>query len=210
MSQVRKCSKDDVFYEGEKCPYCNKVQDKIVSSDIRKQLSKFLSGVLRHFPEDFDIDIDENGWADTKKVLSASKQKYDWVDLESVVAVVMTDDKGRYEIDGSKIRATYGHSIDINLGNSDDPIPDVLYHGTSRSNLSSIASYGLEPMSRQHVHLTDSEQDARNVGKRHGNDVIVLEIDVSSLLQDGYNVNKRGKNVYTCSENIPPEYVDKS
>lgn len=209
MKQVRKCSEDDIFYEGEECPRCSKVQSHIISGDSRKQLSKFLSGVLRHFPEDFDIEVDSSGWTSTKDVLRASKEKYSWVDLESVVAVVMTDSKGRYEIDGDKIRATYGHSINVDLGDSTDPIPKTLYHGTDSSNLGSIVRQGIVPMSRQHVHMTDNFDDARNVGKRHSSDVHVIEIDTEEMLKQGYDINKRGDNVYTC-EKVPPEFVTKS
>jgi len=61
-------------------------------------------------------------------------------------------------------------------------------------------------MSRQHVHLTDSVDEARNVGERHAVDAVVLRIDAARMLSDGWDITKRGKFVYT-TEKVPPVYI---
>ena len=37
------------------------------------KISKFLSLILRHKPEAFDIKLDKNGWADVSDILKALK-----------------------------------------------------------------------------------------------------------------------------------------
>ncbi len=33
---------------------------------------------------------------------------------------------------GGRVRAAYGHSVDVTLDGTDDPVPATLYHGTAR------------------------------------------------------------------------------
>lgn len=206
MSSVYKCEADELYFT-DNCPSCGSNGKHIVSSNNRKQISKFLSGLLRHFPDDYNLDISEQGWADTREVYEALQEKYSDVNLDKIYAVVSMDDKGRYELNKGKIRATYGHSINVNLEDNNDAVPDVLYHGTSEDSVSSIMSDGLKPMSRQHVHLTDDKDEAQNVGGRHSKDVVLLMVNTVNLMNNGIDIVKRGKMVYTCDK-VPSEYIE--
>lgn len=64
--------------------------------------------------------------------------------------------------------------------------PDVLYHGTGEQSLASILEQGINKGNRLYVHLSETIESAVNVGKRHGNPV-VLVIDAKRMVEDGYN-----------------------
>lgn len=176
----------------------------------KKQISKFMSGLLRHFPDEYDLDYSSDGWFDVMEVLDCIQEKYNSVSVKDIETIVNEDSKGRYEFDSKKnrIRAVYGHSIDIDIEDEEDnDIPDVLYHGTPISNKSSILNVGLQPQSRQKVHLTEDKNEAKKVGKRHSDDILVFSINTSELINDGFKIsNPSGNSVYTISE-VPAKYL---
>ena len=97
--------------------------------------SKRLSSVLRHVPESVGLTLDAAGWADVEALLAA----LGWTraELEHVVA---TNDKRRFALDGSRtrIRASQGHSVPVDLGYAARTPPAVLFHGTAERNLPQI------------------------------------------------------------------------
>lgn len=177
----------------------------MIDGEKREKVSKFLSGLLRHYPERFGIEVDEYGWANLRDVLKVLRDRYG-VNRKALDLIVKFDPKGRFEIKDEKIRARYGHSIPVRTDWSESgEIPKVLYHGTSPKNLQSILKEGLKPMKRLEVHLSESFEDAIEVGKRHHPNPVVLIIDVESLLKSGFKVRKKGK-VYTV-DYVPPEFI---
>lgn len=193
--------------EGDSCPVCARSLDPVLSGSRRRRLSKFLSGALRHFPDDAGIDLDEAGWTDFEELVAAADRQYDWADERALAAVIATDPKGRFERDDGRVRAAYGHSVAVDLESGGTPVPDMLYHGTAPRNLDSILSDGLRPMSRQQVHLSGTVEAAREVGARHADDPVILAVDAAAMLEDGHEITKRGREVYT-TDRVSPEYLD--
>jgi putative RNA 2'-phosphotransferase len=210
---VRRCD-DHGFFEGEECPRCGASGAHVVDGGRRRQLSKFVSGALRHFPEDAGLELDEHGWTTLPDLAAAVESKYHWPDRGTVDAVVATDPKGRFERDPGtggdpdRIRAAYGHSVDVTIDDEGGPVPDTLYHGTAPRNVAAIAEEGLRPMNRQQVHLSASVETARAVGNRHDDDPVVLEIDAAAMERDGHDVAKRGEATYT-TDRVPPAYLSR-
>jgi putative RNA 2'-phosphotransferase len=204
--EVRYCEADG-FFEGEQCPTCGESGRAVVGGSRRRQLSKFLSGALRHFPEDAGVELDDAGWTALSSLVVAVERKYDWADRETVVGVVATDPKGRFERDGAgRVRAAYGHSVDVRLDADDGPVPDTLYHGTAPRNVAAIREEGLRPMNRQQVHLSEGVSDAREVGRRHAEDPVVFAVDAAAMLADGRDIARRGTATYT-TDRVPPTYL---
>lgn len=85
-------------------------------------------------------------------------------------------------------------------------MPDTLYHGTAPRNLESIRAEGLQPMSRQQVHLSGTRRTARAVGERHTAEPVVLAVDAATMLADGYRIAKPGRETYT-TDVVPPTYL---
>jgi len=135
--------------------------------------------------------------------------------------VIESDPKGRFEWTeadwtesgdsqppaGGRVRAAYGHSVDVDLGAADTPVPDALYHGTAPRNVDAIREEGLRPMSRQKVHLSGTREEAREVGSRHADDPVVFAVDAAAMERDGHRVVKRGRATYT-TDRVPPEYLE--
>lgn len=176
------------------------------------QLSRFLTWALRHEPREAGLNIDSHGWVDAYDLTTAAQDQYEWVTPRHVAAVVSTDEKGRFEVAGDRIRATYAHSDDLDVtitdvSISDDSIPNVLYHGTATENVPDIKNSGLEPMSRKRVHLTDSQYVAVNTGERHSDDVTVFTISVPCVESHAETIEQRGDVVYVASR-VPPDCLE--
>lgn len=186
--------------------------DPDLDDERRTRLSKFLSGLLRHFPDEYGVELDAGGWADLTAVEEVAANRYAWADAEAVAAVVAADPKGRFETRDGEIRAAYGHSVDVDLDAGDGEaadqgdVPPTLYHGTAPGNLEAILEEGLRPMGRREVHLSPDVETARAVGRRHADEAAVLEVDVAGLRDDGFRVSERGPETYTA-DRVPPAYL---
>ena len=205
MSELRVCPTDG-FFEGIECPDCGTSGRKLLSTSKRRQVSKFLSGALRHFPDDVGLTLDDAGWTDWEAVVDSAQNNYDWLDAAAIEAIVRCDPKGRFEVDEGRIRAAYGHSVAVSLESGETPVPDTLYHGTAPGAYEAIRTEGLKPMSRQHVHCSGTVEDAREVGRRHASEPVVLAVDAAGLQAEGHEITKRGTSVYT-TDHVPPAYL---
>lgn len=98
-----------------------------------------------------------------------------------------TDKKQRYSFNSDRtlIHANQGHSISVDVELLEQKPPEFLYHGTASRFMESIRKKGLKSMSRLYVHLSKDIEVAREVGKRHGNPV-VLKIHSGKMDRDGY------------------------
>ncbi|ESP88960.1 RNA 2'-phosphotransferase [Candidatus Halobonum tyrrellensis] len=206
---IRRCEEHG-YVDGDACPVCDDAGRPVVSDDRRTRLSKFVSGALRHFPDDAGLSLDDRGWTAYDALADAVAARYDWATRERLDAVVATDPKGRFERRGDRVRAAYGHSVDVDLepesGDASE-LPATLYHGTAPRNLDAIREEGLRPMGRQRVHLSATRATAREVGRRHAADPAVLVVDAAALLADGFAVDRRGEATYTVGR-VPPAYVE--
>ncbi len=176
----------------------------------RERLSKLLTYILRHNPSLVGIELDEEGFSnvdiDELARRISERKGYEWVRPEHIRMIVEKDPKGRFEIRDGRIRATYGHTVQVDeIGT---PVRDVkvLFHGTTLRAWKSIEKEGIKPQKRRYVHLSSSVEDAIEVASRHGSDVVVLEIDVEAMIKDGYEVRKAGKGIYLVKE-VPPKYI---
>lgn len=178
-----------------------------------KNISKFLSYVLRHSPETINLKLDENGWAIVDELIEkANKNRNEFhkeLDFEIISQIVETNDKKRFTFneDLTKIRANQGHSISVDLELQPQIPPDELYHGTVAKFMDVILKDGLQKMSRQHVHLSKDKETAIKVGNRRGA-AIILKINTSQMVKDGY--------LFYCSENgvwltdeVPSKYIQR-
>lgn len=108
-------------------------------------LSKFLSLVLRHKPEQIGLTLDENGWADVEELIEKVNRHAMQLDREMLKYAVESNNKRRFAFNESKtkILANQGHNIDVDLGLEPVQPPGLLYHGTPKTNLDSIRKSGL-------------------------------------------------------------------
>jgi len=175
----------------------------------RVRLSKKMAGLLRHYPDRYGLRVDREGWARIDDLVRALHRipGYSWVRREHVLEVAMLDEKGRYEVRGERIRARYGHSIQVDPGYEElSRPPPTLYHGTTMRRLPSIRRRGLLPMKRRMVHLSLTPSDALETGRRHGPDVVILEVDVECMRRRGIPLYRAGPRVVT-TPHVPPDCI---
>ena len=120
--------------------------------------------------------------------------------------VVQQNDKSRFAIRDGLIRASQGHSIDVDLGLKPETPPDTLFHGTAARFLDSIRTEGLQSKQRQFVHLSLDEKTAINVGKRHGK-AVVLTINTLAMQRSGLAFYISENGVWLTSE-VPARFID--
>lgn len=170
-------------------------------------LGRFLSLVLRHDPTAAGITLDENGWADVKKLLAGMKRSGRHINMDTLERIVRENNKSRYSFneDHTKIRANQGHSVKVDVELKEQTPPDCLYHGTATRFLDDILRRGLTSGSRQHVHLSDETDTAVQVGSRHGKPV-VLRVDVAAMIQSGHRFWRSENGVWLCEE-VAAEYL---
>ena len=167
------------------------------------KISKFLSLVLRHQPQTIGITLDENGWTDVPALLQKMNAGGTPLTMEVLDHVVATNSKKRFAFneDRSKIRASQGHSVDVDLGYTEQQPPAILYHGTAEVFVASIQASGLEKRKRHHVHLSAETITAINVGQRHGRPV-VFEVAAAQMTADGF-VFFRSDNGVWLTDHVP-------
>src|SRR5216117_1565080 len=90
--------------------------------------------------------------------------------LDQLKHVVATSDKKRFAFrdDGRRIRASQGHSVEVDLAYPPQAPPEILYHGTATRFLDGIRRDGLRKMGRHDVHRWAETKLTLQVGGRHG------------------------------------------
>jgi putative RNA 2'-phosphotransferase len=169
--------------------------------------SKFLSLILRHEPERVGLKLGEAGWVGVNELLQAVNANGVTLTLEQLQHIVATSDKKRYAFseDGQRIRASQGHSVEVDLQYLPQTPPEILYHGTATRFLDGIRQDGLQRMERHDVHLSAETKVTLQVGGRHGKPVLLI-IRAGDMYRAGF--------VFRCSANgvwlvdhVPPQFI---
>lgn len=179
----------------------------MLSEKETKRISKFLSLLLRHRPEALGLVLDEQGWVNTDELINKIAQEEPRFTLDILQHIVQTNPKQRFRFsdDGLKIRASQGHSIDVELNYEEKQPPVILYHGTAEKNLSSILASGLDKRQRHHVHLAADTETAIKVGQRHGKPIVLI-IDAAAMFA-AQHVFYRSDNGVWLTEHVPSTFI---
>lgn len=172
------------------------------------RLSRALSHALRHAPQRYDLDVDEDGWASIDDLLIALKRERAWknikrTDLEDMIA---KSAKMRYEIRGDRIRALYGQSLPEPAAKRGERPPLILYHGTDPADVEKIKLEGLSCVARRHVPLATTPEEALEAGRLKAENPIILNIDAHRAYEGGVSFYKDNEKIW-LAEKVPPEYI---
>ena len=175
-----------------------------------KRLSKFLSLVLRHRPDDFDIALDSNGFTDADAlfavVKSKYKGKYSYEDVVRVTTTPAQDGKMRFELVDGRIRARYGHNKRVEaIAYQPVTPPEILYHGTPQTAVAAIRREGLSAQQRQYVHMATTVERATSVGARHGKPIL-LKVRARVAHEAGVAFFQADDEHY-LTQSLPPEFI---
>ncbi|MBO1580105.1 RNA 2'-phosphotransferase [Bacillus sp. XF8] len=173
-----------------------------------QKLSKEISYALRHAPWEYELELDNEGWVPIKQLFSSLNQSKEWEGIteKDIELMISLSDKKRHELNNSKIRALYGHSIPMKIIKNEVVPPKILFHGTSPDYINSIKEKGLLPMSRQYVHLSEDIETAKLVGKRKNSQPVILIIDAEKASSQGVTFYFGNEKVW-LSDSIPANYL---
>lgn len=179
----------------------------MISEKQLTHISKFLSLVLRHQPDTIDIQLDKNGWTDINELIEKANNYGIKFDRETLNQIVETNSKKRFAFNHTldKIRASQGHSIDIELGYTNQKPPEILFHGTAEEFVQSISETGLEKRKRQHVHLSSDLETALKVGQRHGKPFII-KVLAEQMYNDNFQFYISDNGVW-LTDKVPTKYL---
>lgn len=170
--------------------------------------SKFLSLVLRHEPERVGLKLGEAGWVGVDELLLAVNRNGVALTLEELKQIVATSDKKRFAFsdDGRSIRASQGHSVEVDLQYPPQMPPEILYHGTATRFLDGIRQQGLQRMERHDVHLSAETKVTVQVGSRHGKPVL-LTIRAGDMHRAGFEFRCSANGVWLV-DHVPPQFIE--
>ncbi len=169
------------------------------------KVSKYLSKHLRHQPERIGLQLDAHGWVAIDDLLRATAHHRFPLTRAELDQVVASNDKQRFAVEEGRIRASQGHTVDVDLDLPPAEPPAYLYHGTVGRSLDTIRSEGLRPMNRTHVHLSPDRETATRVGARRGRPV-VLSVDTGAMRLAGHTFRVSANGVW-LTDAVPPEYL---
>jgi len=208
---LRECQ-DHGYFRGDTCPICGDAGRFLMNDQELEQIGRTMAGALRHFPEKFELTMDSQGFVPMRDFVNALKKQRDrwhWVRPHHVIAIIETDPKGRYQVSNDLIRATYGHSIPLELNLPTDHIPETLYYPTSKEETDIVLETGLKPSDRKMVHLSKTYQDALNAGKVRVEDPVILEVDAKRAVDEGVVIQRAGKTVFLVQD-ISSQYLKRA
>lgn len=176
------------------------------------ELSKYLSFLLRHKPEDLRLDMDRHGWVSVEALIegiNAKRVGYQ-LNFEKLKEIVDTDDKGRYRFseDGQRIKACQGHSIpwiEPEMEYSEPPL--YLYHGTTTAALEKILKSGAITKQKRHaVHMQADPEKAWQSAVRWHAIPVLLKINAKEMHEQGFVFGKTENEVW-CTESVPIAFI---
>jgi putative RNA 2'-phosphotransferase len=170
-----------------------------------ERISRFLTYLLRHRPEEYPLVFDERGFVEWGDIVEIVQERFYDVTEEQIRAVVTDSEKKRFELQESKVRATYGHSFPVDLGDQAVEPPSALYYGTARDMVQSMLRGGLKPRDRQYVHLSVSAEEAEAVAKRHDPAPAIIIVDAQSAHGEGVRFYQSGP--LFLVENVPAKFL---
>ncbi|MEC8742577.1 MAG: RNA 2'-phosphotransferase, partial [Candidatus Thermoplasmatota archaeon] len=202
---LRQC-REHGHFSGTNCPVCNEEGKFIMSDREANSVGRILALVLRHAPEKFNVDMDINGWVETRelsKAIADSRRHLHWVRAWHFEAIANADEKGRWQVENEMIRATYGHSIEIELDLPTDDIPEALYWPCEASEVESLLKFGILSGDRKHIHLSRTIANALEAGHVRIGRPSIIEVDTIRAIADGHTIYRAGTTVFLTDE-VPP------
>jgi putative RNA 2'-phosphotransferase len=131
----------------------------------------------------------------------------DWVGLRDLEDLAEAGDRKRFEIQGERIRATYGHSFETPVRYEPVEPPELLYIGIPKARAVSARERGIRPEDRAYVHLSDQEGEAMEVARRQSPDAELVVIRAREAAAAGVAFHRPTAGLYLCL-GIPPSHIE--
>ncbi len=182
-------------------PKTENIQDK------HKNICRFLSFVLRHKPQMAHLKLDEDGFADIQKVLSAIEDKFKLkLTEEELNSVTKKYAFNFFKIQDKKIKAKFGHTVILNMNTPQgfepiDKTPRELYCTIDKKEMWNVSKNGLQGSLVQ----SDLKADKLKVSKGEFGTIVSINSDKASKNNVTFYFNKNNQS-YHCKF-IPATYL---
>ena len=176
----------------------------------QERVSKVVAHALRHEPWLYELEPDDEGWVPVAELVDALHSRgpaWEYLGAADLAGMIAASAKRRYELDGDRIRALYGHSLPGRLAKEPASPPERLFHGTSPRAAEAIRQHGLVPMRRQYVHLSADIGTALQVGRRKAAEPVLLVVRAGEAATDGVRFYRGNEQVW-LADAVPPRYLD--
>lgn len=153
-----------------------------------KQVRKLLLDVLRHKPESIGMSLDDEGFLPIEDFLyGANRSGYLDYTEGTLQAVLEAGDGTLFDIEGPKIRATYGHTTD----QFDYPLkepPTYLYYLIKSGDRFHVESHGIISTKEKWIPLEKIPEEALATGgKRRIKDPAIVRILAKEAWDSGFS-----------------------
>lgn len=205
---LKECAQHGYFRE-DACPVCGQPGRFLMNDHELDHLGRVMTGILRHFPEKYGLEMQPHGWIPFPQLVQAivgRHRGYHWLRPHHLVAIAESDPKGRYEVRDDRVRATYGHTVEVELDLPTEDIPDELFFPVTPEEAPIVLEVGLKPSDRKKVHLSKTAEDARAAGAVRHPDPVILEVDTRAARGDGLVIMKAARTVYLVDQ-VPPKFL---
>jgi 2'-phosphotransferase len=175
-------------------------------------VSKKLSWYLRHHLDKIPVQVNPAGFVPIDALLSIEDFISENITLQEIIRAVEISDKQRFGLDSTRrlIRANQGHStsfgklIDQNqlLTKLTTPL-EYCVHGTTRKAIDEIKRYGLNKMSRTHIHFA-SRPNA--ISGFRSDSSVLIHVDMGAAMADGIEFFISENQVILSQGPIDPKY----
>jgi putative RNA 2'-phosphotransferase len=165
-----------------------------------------LAYALRHNPTQFNLALDAEGWASIDQLVDELRfVRYDWAFLDWTRIERTISGSDRFEVHDGKIRAVYGHTIELENPPAVVEPPEFLYHGTAEELLPQILATGLLRMQRRFAHLSsDLDWVVSFVASKPR--WVVLRVLAGKSHRQGIRFRQANRHVWLV-ETISPEFL---
>jgi putative RNA 2'-phosphotransferase len=197
------------YFRAEACPVCQQPGRFLMNDRELDHLGRVMTGVLRHFPDKYGLTVDPQGWIELPKLvqaISSHHRGYHWLRVHHLVGIAESDAKGRYEVRDERVRATYGHTVEVELDLPTENIPAALFFPVTPDEAGIVLEVGLKPSDRKKVHLSRTAGDAHAAGAVRTPEPVILEVDAQSARADGIVIMQAGKTVFLVDQ-VPARYL---
>jgi putative RNA 2'-phosphotransferase len=178
----------------------------MTQTSLIERITRSLAYMLRHKPEEFDIELDRHGAADLDEVIHVLNERLgEAIEEEDVLEAIESGDRPRYVHEDGRIRALYGHSFEVDPGEPSKP-QELLYVGLSERDAERAVRYGLRAGRRAFLHLAKNEEEALETGRRQAREYAVVTVFALDAWEQGINFYDRG--ALFLSEPIPTEFLE--
>jgi len=157
------------------------------------------------------VVLDNDGWVNINDLLEkviARHSKFCGANQQTLESIIKNSDKQRFEINGDRIRAVYGHSIESKIQHENTQPPQQLFHGTPVATAEIILKEGLKPMNRQYVHMSSELKTAEIVARRWHKDFVILIVEAQSAFDNGVCFYTGNDDVW-LADHVPAQFIRK-